>query len=301
MAGAASMDDGNGDALVSTRWLAEHLEDADLRLVHAAGGGVTRRGAAHAGVRVTDDSRADFALHHIPGAALVDLDALRDRASALPNMLPSATRFGAAVGALGIGNGDRIVIYDLHGVRVAPRLWWMFRVFGHARVAVLDGGLPKWRAEGRPVAVGAPSHAPRTFVAGFRRELVRDLPDMVEIQRSRVEQVIDGRPPGRYHGVDPEPRAGIPSGHMPWSVNVPVERIVDSASGTLLPTAALRTSFARAGVEIERPAVATCGWGIAACTLALGLYLLGRKSVAVYDGSWVEWAARGDVEIVSGG
>lgn len=293
------MTDVDSDAIVTTEWLADNLDDPGLRIVNAAGGSVTSRGTGAMDLNLTGDARTDFEAHHIPGAALVDFDVLSDRDNSLANMLPNPEQFGTSVGELGIGNSHRVIVYDCLGVRVSPRVWWMFRVFGHDNVAVLDGGLPKWIAEGRSVATGNSTHPPQTFTPSFRPALVHDVHQMVEVQKSREKPVYDARPSGRYDGVEPEPRGGIPSGHMPWSVNVPVEAVVDPSSGTVFPAEAIHSNLTQRGVELGRPAVLTCGWGIAACTIAFGLYLLGQKDASVYDGSWLEWAARDEADIVT--
>jgi len=287
------------DALVTTEWLAERLGDPMIRIVNAAGGSVTSRGTGLLDLNLMGDARKDFEANHIPGAVLVNFDVLSDRTNPVPNMLPSLEAFSRAVGNLGISNDHNVIVYDCIGVRVSPRVWWMFRTFGHDKVAILDGGLPKWAAEGRPLESGTVTHEPCNFSGIYRRELVRDAEQVIEIQKTRTEQIVDGRPIGRYKGDDPEPRPDIPSGHMPWSVNVPVELIVDPTNGTLFPVETIATNFKKAGVNISEPITASCGWGIAACTVAFGLYLLGQSNTAVYDGSWVDWASRGDTEIVT--
>jgi thiosulfate/3-mercaptopyruvate sulfurtransferase len=197
---------------------------------------------------------------------------------------------------LGIGGDDRVVVYDVRGVVSAARVWWTFRAFGHDAVAVLDGGLKKWRAEGRAV-VGGPATPPRRiFRARLRPELVRDLSAMRANLDSRASQVLDARSAGRFAGTEPEPRAGLRGGHIPGSLNLPYETLY-RADGTLLPPDELRGAAVAAGVELDRPIVTTCGSGVTASVLALALYLAGRPDVAVYDGSWSEWGARPDVPI----
>jgi len=276
----------NPDAVVTTEWLAAHLDDPDLRVVD---------GTSFL-PNVPRNARAEYEVKHIPGAVLIDIEEVSNHGSPLPHMLPSAEQFARQVGALGIGNEHMVVIYDSMGVRTSPRVWWMFRVFGHDRVAVLDGGLPKWESESRPLASGNGTPQPAAFNARFRPEMVRDIDQMLSIQKDRSEQVLDARPGGRYAGTDAEPRPGLPSGHMPWSVSMPVELFV-GADGEVLPADTLRANFAAAGVDTGKPVATTCGSGVAACTATLALYLLGQENAPVYDGSWTEWAGRDDTEI----
>src|SRR6185436_15918956 len=195
------------------------------------------------------DARAEFATAHIPGAAFFDIDAIADRTTSLPHMLPSAEQFGAAVGALGIGNADRVVVYDLRGVVSAARVWWTFRAFGHDAVAVLDGGLKKWQVEGRPVENGAATPAPRTFSARLRPELVRDVEAMRANIATRAAQVLDARSAGRFAGTEPEPRAGLRGGHIPGSLNLPYETLY-RPDGTLKSADDLRTVVNATGLDL---------------------------------------------------
>ncbi len=274
----------NPDALVSTDWLAEHLNDPDIRVVD---------GSSFL-PNVPRNAQEEYAEKHIPGAVLIDIEEVCDHSSDLPHMLPTPDDFASKVGALGIGNDHKIVVYDSQGVRTSPRVWWMFRVFGHDNVAVLDGGLPKWEAENRPLADGTESPAAASFTAIFRPELVRAFDQVASAVESGAEQIIDARPAGRFAGADAEPRPGIPSGHMPGSCSMPVETVVDAKSGTVLPAAAIKANFDAIGVDMDAPIITTCGSGVAACTTSLGLYLLGHKKSAVYDGSWSDWGSRDD-------
>jgi thiosulfate/3-mercaptopyruvate sulfurtransferase len=276
----------NPDALVTTAWLAEHLNDPGIRIVD---------GSSFL-PNVPRDAHAEYLAKHIPGAVLVDIEEVSDKTSPLPHMLPKAADFAAMMSTRGISNAHKVVVYDSQGVRTAPRIWWMFRVFGHDNVAVLDGGLPKWEAEGGPLDAGEAKPKPATFKAAFRPGLVRDIGQMQANQKKRAELVVDARPAGRFAGTAPEPRPGIPSGHMPGSVNMPVELVVDTKSGCVLPAEAIAANFDRLGIAVGKPVVTTCGSGVAACTTALGLYLLGQKDVPVYDGSWSEWGDRPDTE-----
>ena len=275
--------------VVSTAWLAEHLGEADLRIVD---------GSWHM-PQARRDPAAEFAQSHLPGAVFFDVDRIADTSSGLPHMLPSPEAFARAVGALGIGDGDRVVVYDSRGVVSAARVWWTFRVFGHEAVAVLDGGLPRWRAEGRALESGAVQPVPRTFTARFRPELVRDVSQMKANVATPRDQVLDARSRGRFAGTEPEPRAGLRGGHIPGSLNLPYEQLY-TADGTLKEPAELREALAAAGVDLRKPLVTTCGSGITASVLALALYQVGRPDVAVYDGSWTEWAGRDDTPVDKG-
>ena len=273
-------------ALVTTEWLAKHLGAADLRVVD---------GSWHM-PQLKRDARAEFVAAHIPGAVFFDIDAIADHTTDLPHMLPDPATFGRAVGALGIGNGDRVVVYDVRGVVSAARVWWTFRAFGHDAVAVLDGGLRKWRAEGRPVESGVPAPTARTFTAALRPELVRGLDAMRANLASRVAQVLDARSAGRFAGTEPEPRPGLRGGHIPGSLNLPYDSLYRE-DGTLKSSDELRAALETAGVDLARPVVTTCGSGVTASVLALALFLVGRPDVAVYDGSWSEWGGRPDTPI----
>ena len=274
------------EPLVTTDWLAKHLTDPDVRVVD---------GTWHM-PQAGRDARAEFDAAHIPGAVFFDIDAIADRTTTLPHMLPSAEAFGAAVGALGVGNGHRVVVYDVRGVVSAARVWWTFRTFGHDAVAVLDGGLRKWRAEGRPVESGGTAPSRRAFTARLRPELVRDVEAMRANVASGAAQVLDARSAGRFAGTEPEPRAGLRGGHIPGSLNLPYETLY-RADGTLKAPDELRAAITAAGVDLGRPVVTSCGSGVTASVLALALYLVGRPDAAVYDGSWSEWGARSDTPV----
>lgn len=277
----------NPDALVDTGWLAEHLRDPAVRVVD---------GTSFL-PNVPRNARREYEAKHIPGAVFIDVDEASDHASPLPHMLPKPEAFAKLVGGLGIGSEHRVVVYDSQGVRTAPRIWWMFRVFGHDNVAVLDGGLPKWEAEGHPVTANAESPRPAIFRPRFRPELVRDIDQMMANQKSRAAQVIDARPAGRFAGREPEPRPGLRSGHIPGSCNMPLEMLIDPNTQRVFPAEQLKASFDRLGIDPGKPVVTTCGSGVAACAVSLGLYLLGHENVPVYDGSWSEWGAHDDVEV----
>ena len=281
------MTDASFGPVVSTAWLGEHLGEPGLRVIDATWYLPT----------LQRDARAEFREAHVPGAVYFDIDAIADRETGLPHMLPDATTFGEAMGALGIGDGDRIVVYGGKYLSASARVWWTFRVFGHERVAVLDGGFPRWREEGRPVESGEARPAAGRFTARFRPELVASLDDVRRNLETHRMQVLDARSAGRFAGTEPEPRPGLRGGHIPGSLSLPYDRLFRREDGTLLPPGDLRRLFEDTRVEPGRPVVTTCGSGVTACVLALGLQLVGRHDVAVYDGSWTEWGGRADVPV----
>jgi thiosulfate/3-mercaptopyruvate sulfurtransferase len=277
----------NSDALVDADWLAAHLNAPDVRVVD---GSMYLPNAGR-------DAKAEYAETHIPGAVFFDIDDIADSASPLPHMLPSPEKFSARVRKLGLGDGNRIIVYDGEGLFSAARVWWMFRAFGHDDVALLDGGLPKWVAEGRPTDSHPAMPRERHFSAHFNTMLVRDLEQMrrnVEIGR---EQVVDARSALRFKGEAPEPREGLRSGHIPNSLSLPFTELLDPESKTVLPADELRAAFEAAGVDLHRPVVTTCGSGVTAAVLSLGLHLLGHRQVALYDGSWTEWGGHAETPV----
>ena len=273
------------DPMISTGELAAILDRPDTRIVDASW---------HLNAR---DALAEHADQHLPGAIFFDIDAIADRSSKLPHMLPSPEDFATAVGALGIAADDHIVVYDSVGMFSAARVWWTFRAMGATRVQVLDGGMPKWLAEGRPTESGTRTPTPAQFEPRFRPELVRSLDQIRAELESGTVQIVDARPALRFQGKVPEPRAGLRSGHMPGALNLPLASLIDG-DGRLKGAGELRKVLAQAGVDDGAPVTATCGSGITAAGIALALARLGNEGAAIYDGSWAEWGSRSDVAVV---
>jgi thiosulfate/3-mercaptopyruvate sulfurtransferase len=277
------------DPLVSTEWLAERLGSPDVQVVD---------GSWHMPAE-NRSGRAEYDDVHIPRAVFFDIDEIADRTTDLPHMLPSPEAFAEAAGALGLRREACVVAYDTNGVRSAARVWWTLRVMGFPHVRVLDGGLPKWRAEGRPVTAEPTAPEPTRLEPIFRPELVRGLEEMRRLANRPDEQVVDARGAARFRGEAPEPRAGLRSGHMPLSRNLPFDTLL-TAEGEMRPRVELQALFERAGVDLGGAIVTSCGSGVTASVLALALARIGRDDVAVYDGSWTEWAGRQDTPVDTG-
>ena len=278
------------EALVSSERLAARLGDPELRIVDAT----------YHLPNVKRDARAEYAAGHIPRAVFFDIDGIADHSIPLPHMIPKPADFATAVSALGIGNDCHVVAYDTYGLMSAARAWWMFRIFGHDKVSVLDGGLVKWKQEGRKVE-DMPVHPARaTFTAKFRPELVRSKAAVLANLKSKTEQVLDARSAGRFRGTEPEVRPGLRGGHIPGSRSLPYTDLLDPKSRAMLPAEGLRARFAGAGIDPSQPGITSCGSGVTACALALGLHLIGAERVAVYDGSWSEWGLPGETPVETG-
>ena len=270
----------SNDVFVSTQWLAERLDAPDIVVVD---------GSWYLPALARDPA-AEYAERRIPGAVRFDIDAVKDTESPLPHMLPRPEAFAAAAGTMGIGDGMRIVVYDGLGLFSAPRVRWTFRTFGARDVVILDGGMPQWLAEGRPVEEGAPrARQPRSFTARLDHSAVADMNDVAKALETASAQVIDARPAERFRGEAPEPRPGVRSGHMPGALNLPSSALV--ADGKLKAPDALAAAFREAGVDLDRPMVTSCGSGVSAAILSAALETLGKTARAIYDGSWSDWGA----------
>lgn len=267
------------EALVSTEWLADHLADPHVRVVDSS---FKQPG-------VTPTARADYDAGHIPGAVFFDIDDVAAPGTSLPHMIPSPQRFAEKMAERGIGNDDKVIVYDANGLSSAGRAWWLLRLFGHDNVALLDGGLPKWKAEGRALETKAPTIPQRGFTARFDPALVRSKAAVLANVDSRREQVVDARAAGRFDGTAEETWPGRRRGHIPGSRNLPFDLVTEPKTRQLKSAEELAALFVQAGVSLDLPIVASCGSGVTACALAFAAYLLGRERVAIYDGSWSEW------------
>jgi len=266
--------------LVSTEWLADHLDAPDVRIADASWY-LPQTGR---------DAKAEYRAAHIPGAVLFDIDDLSDEKSPLPHMLPPAPKFASHMRRLGLGDGNFIVVYDGAGIYSAPRAWWMLRAMGHEEVAVLDGGFPKWKREGRPIEDLIARPHPRHFTPRPNNALLRGFDQVMQNLSTGREQIVDQRSAARFAGKEVEPRPGVRPGHVPYSINVPYSELSDS-EGTLKSREALLRLFSQRGVDLVRPTVTTCGSGITAAIGMLALEVAGARDVALYDGSWAEWGA----------
>ena len=275
--------------LVDTEWLATRLEAPDIVVVD---------GSWHLPT-AGRDAHAEYLEAHIPGAVFFDIDDIADKSTGLPHMLPSPEAFASRMRKLGIGDGKRVVVYDSVGLFSAPRVWWTFRVMGHNDVVVLDGGMPKWQAEGRPVESGPVRRQERHFTARRHAGMVADLEDVRRAVASGEAEIVDARSAERFEGRAPEPRPGLKSGHIPGSRSLPYARLL-TPDGRLKPREELDAAFRQAGIDLSRPIVTSCGSGVSAAILSLALAELGHRRTALYDGSWAEWGGRDDTPIATG-
>ncbi|MCF8510097.1 MAG: 3-mercaptopyruvate sulfurtransferase [Rhodobacteraceae bacterium] len=275
--------------LVSTDWLAAHLKDPDLRVIDASW-------------YLPDtarDAKAEYQAAHIPGARFFDIDEITDSRSNLPHMAPPPEKFVARMRAMGIGDGHQVVVYDGAGLFSAARVWWTFRLMGKMDIAVLDGGFPKWQAEGREVEDMPPVMRDRHIMVSRQNHMVKDVTQVAHAAKLGEAEIIDARGPARFKGEVPEPRPGLRQGHIPGSRNVPFATLLN-ADGTMKSVADLRATFEAAGVNLAKPAITTCGSGVTAAVLSLALERMGHRNHALYDGSWAEWGMYEDLAVEKG-
>jgi thiosulfate/3-mercaptopyruvate sulfurtransferase len=273
--------------LVETDWLAENLGDPSIRIIDASW-------HLPAAGRSGGD---EFSVAHIPGAVFWDIDAIADPNSSLPHMMPDEATFEGYMKTLGISNDQHIVIYDDVSMMTAPRVWWTLRAFGHNRVSLLNGGQVKWQAEGRSLTANASTVPETNFRAAFDPAMMRSIDDVQENLNNMAVQVLDARSAGRFAAIEPEPRPECRSGHIPGSLNLPFNRLVDPETATMRPQNELAAHLAESGIDPDQPVITTCGSGVTACVLALAMHLTGKDDVAVYDGSWTEWGGRTDTPV----
>jgi len=267
------------EPLVTTEWLAEHIDDPKVRIIDAS----------YKMPGVLPLPYEDYLAAHIKNAVFFSVETIADPDNSMPHMFPSAEKFARDVSTLGISSDDLVIAYDTGSWVAAPRAWWMFRAFGHPQVKVLDGGLKKWRLEGRPTVSGPASPKPGRFEARFNPDVVRSKQEMLRNLEGRTEQVVDARPRARFEGTVEEPWPGRRAGHIPGSRNVPYAGLFDPDTGAMRPLDELRAAFSSGGVDLGKPVVTSCGSGISALVLTLALYRLGAQKLALYDGSWAEW------------
>lgn len=275
--------------LVSTDWLSNHLKDPDLRVLD----GTWFMPATGR------DARAEYEQAHIPGARFFDIDDISDQRSALPHMAPPVEKFMSRLRAMGVGDGHQIVVYDALGLFSAARVWWLFRLMGQENIAVLDGGLPKWQAEGRPTEDMPPLIRDRHMTVRRQNQMVKDVTQVASAAKLGDHEIVDARAAGRFRGEEPEPREGLRRGHIPGARNVPFTDLLNPDQ-TLKSPDALRAVFAAAGVDLSRPVITTCGSGVTAAVLSLALERMGKSDHALYDGSWTEWGAFPTLPIATG-
>ena len=275
--------------LVSTAWLADHLSDPDLRVLDASMylPGVDRY------------AKAEYDAAHIPGARFFDIDDISDHGSELPHMVPPVEKFLSRLRSMGVGDGHQVVVYDCAGLFSAARVWWLFKLMGQNNIAVLDGGFPKWQAEGRPTEDMVPFIRDRHMVVRRQNHLVKDVTQVASASKLGDYEIIDARSPSRFRGEAPEPREGLRPGHIPGSKNVYFQKLMKDDC-TLKDPKDIRKIFETAGVDLQKPAITTCGSGVTAAVLCLGLHLIGKTDYAVYDGSWTEWGQFATLPIATG-
>ena len=275
--------------LVSTDWLAAHMRDPDLRIIDASWY-MASEGR---------DPKAEYDAAHIPGARFFDIEEISDARSSLPHMVPSTEKFMSRMRAMGVGDGHQVVVYDGAGIFSAPRVWWLFRLMGQMNVAVLDGGMKKWVAEGRTVEDLPPVIRDRHMMVRFQNQMVKDATQVAAAAKLGTPQIVDARSTARFAGSEPEPREGLRAGHIPGSRNVPFNTLLND-DGTMKEPGALKAAFADAGVDMDKPVITSCGSGITACILSLALEKIGKNDHSVYDGSWTEWGAVPSMPIETG-
>jgi len=275
--------------LVSTEWLAAHLKDPDLRVLDASW-------------FMPDDprdARAEYEAEHIPGARFFDIDEIADLRSELPHTVPPVEKFISRMRAMGVGDGHQVVVYDSAGIFSAPRVWWLFRLMGKTDIAVLDGGLSKWKAEGRPLEDMPPVVRDRHITVQRQAQMIKDVTQVAAASKLGDYEILDARSPGRFRGEEPEPREGLRSGHIPGSRNVYYRDLLNE-DGTMKSPEALRKVFEAAGADLSKPVITTCGSGVTAAIVSLALEVLGHRRHAVYDGSWSEWGMYDDLKVETG-
>lgn len=275
--------------LVSTDWLARHLDNPDLRIIDGSW-------------YLPDMNRnagSEYDAAHIPGARFFDIDEISDQRSELPHMVPPVEKFISRMRAMGIGDGHQVVAYDGAGLFSAARIWWLFRLMGKTDIAVLDGGLPKWKAEGRPTEDVTPVMRDRHITVSRQNHLVKDVTQVAAASKLGDIDILDARPPGRFRGDEPEPREGLRSGHIPGSASLYFQRLLND-DGTMRSPNELKKFFETAGVTLSKPVITSCGSGVTAAVLNLALERIGHRSHALYDGSWAEWGRFGELKVATG-